>query len=244
MKKAVYDFIAQNPNTTIRKCASALQITDMAAMAWIHELRNEGCVKSAVLPLGNDVDPDSSMFYSVCGPYGVKKPVQRYEDRDVSDKQPQMGKLDIFGNTVSVGDTIMLIAQDGRYLTTETVKSCGETRCYFTNRAEFAYQDSYRPCNGVFSVTALGDAAENIEQAGVGKRDALGNPVDIGDVVLIIETGYRRFQKGKVLSVAGKSCMVSFEPDCYFNTSGRRFYRDIVSLSKIGLENIQLPENE
>ena len=114
MKKAVYNFIVQNPNTTIRQCASALQITDMAAMAWIHELRNEGCIKSAVLPLGNDVNPDSSMFYSVCGPYGVKKPVQRYEDRDVSDKQPQMGKPDIFGNTVSVGDTIMLIAQDGQ----------------------------------------------------------------------------------------------------------------------------------
>lgn len=244
MKKAVYDFIAQNPNTTIRKCASALQIEDLAVMAWIHELRNEGCVKSMILPLGNDIDPDSSTFYSVCKAYRVKEDALQLEDPSDSDRQSSMGKPDILGNMVSVGDTIMLIAQDGRYLTTEVVNSCGETRCYFTNRADFAYQDSYRPYNGVFSVTALGDAAENIEQAGVGKRDALGNPVDIGDVVLIIETGYRRFQKGKALSVAGKSCMVSFEPDCYFKTSGRRFYRDIVSLSKIGLENIQLPENE
>ena len=244
MKRKVYDFIAQNPNTTIRKCASALQIEDLAAMAWIHELRNEGCVKSVVLPLENDIDPDSSMFYSVCGPYGVKESLQKNESLPDIDREPCMGKPDILGNTVSVGDTIMLIAQDGRYLTTEVVKSCGETRCYFTNYAEFSYQDSYRPYNSLFSVTALGTAAQNIQQAGEGRFDALGNPVNVGDVVLIIETGYRKFQKGRVLSLAGKSCMVSYDPDCYFKTSGRRLYKDVVSLSKIGLENILLEEKE
>ena len=49
MKRAVYDFIAENPNSTIHKCAEALKIDDLAAMVWIHALTAEGVVKTMVL---------------------------------------------------------------------------------------------------------------------------------------------------------------------------------------------------
>ena len=240
MKKAVYDFIAQNPNTTIRKCAEALQIEELSAMVWIYELTKEGYLSCKVLPLGNGIDEDCSIFYFACKVYGKQAEVQNTSSLDGTKTTDSSGKLDMFGNQVCVGDTIMLIAQDGRYLTTETVKSCSDTRCYFQNYAAFGYQDSYRPYDALFSVTALKDLACNRDHAGDSKRDALGNTLSVGDTVLFIETGYRRFQKGTVLSMAVKSCVVSFSCDCYGNAEGRRFYRDVVSLTKLGLTDIEL----
>lgn len=148
-----------------------------------------------------------------------------------------MKRKDMFGNPVDVGDTIMLIAQDGRYLRTETVIRCGDSRCYFRNYKTFGIQDSYRPYEALFSVSALNELAENIEHAGENMCDALGNNLSVGDVVLFVETGYRRFQKGTVHSVAPQSCVISFPRDCYGNTEGRRFYRDVVSLTKLGLQD-------
>lgn len=69
MKKKIYDYIAQHPHSTANQCAEALQINGLEAMKYIRILRQEGYLKGAVLPLGNDYNSDNSNFYTVCKAY-------------------------------------------------------------------------------------------------------------------------------------------------------------------------------
>ena len=65
MKKKVYDYIAAHPYSTANQCAEALQINGLDAMKLIHTLRQDGYLKSTVLPLENDLSSNTSNFYSV-----------------------------------------------------------------------------------------------------------------------------------------------------------------------------------
>lgn len=69
MRKRVYDYISENPNTTHHVCAKALQITELEALDIINQLCKDGLLSIQVLPLGNDLDPTCSDFYSACGIY-------------------------------------------------------------------------------------------------------------------------------------------------------------------------------
>lgn len=69
LENQVYDFIANNPNTTARLCAKAVNIEELTAVAIINKLRKKGSLRVEILPLGNQVSSDDSHFYSVCRPY-------------------------------------------------------------------------------------------------------------------------------------------------------------------------------
>lgn len=65
MKKKVYDYIAQHPCSTENQCAEALQLNGLEVMKLIQTLRQEGYLKSTILPLDNGISSDNSNFYSV-----------------------------------------------------------------------------------------------------------------------------------------------------------------------------------
>lgn len=69
LEKQVYDFIANNPNTTARLCAKAVNIEELVAIVVINKLRKKGFLTAEILPLGNQVSSDDSHFYSACRPY-------------------------------------------------------------------------------------------------------------------------------------------------------------------------------
>ena len=74
LKRKVYDYILVNPCTTVHRCARALKVEELVVLELIEELCKEGVVSvGAVLPLDNDIDPDTSTFYSVCGEYDKRR---------------------------------------------------------------------------------------------------------------------------------------------------------------------------
>ena len=77
MKKKVYDYIAAHPCSTANQCAEALQINGLEAMKLIHALRQEGYLKSTILPLDNGISSYNSNFYSVRKAYQETERIAR-----------------------------------------------------------------------------------------------------------------------------------------------------------------------
>ena len=77
MRKKIYDHIAENPGTTVQRCARTLSITELSALSLITELCRDGIVSLSVLPLGNVVERDNSPFYAVCKPYIERTAAQK-----------------------------------------------------------------------------------------------------------------------------------------------------------------------
>lgn len=69
MRKKVYDYFMENPNTTHHQCAKALKKPEKDILEIIYELCEDKLLKLRVLPLGNELDPDCSVFYSTCQEY-------------------------------------------------------------------------------------------------------------------------------------------------------------------------------
>lgn len=63
MKKLIFDYIKQHPNCTHHQVSIALDLNELQVLSLIRELRKNGFVAGIVRPLGNAVDPNSSMFY-------------------------------------------------------------------------------------------------------------------------------------------------------------------------------------
>lgn len=98
MRRKVYDYIAENPGTTVRRCADALNIADLLALSLINELCRAGVVSFIALPLGNPIEPDTSPFYFVCSPYIEKNCCSK--TAFIRKKPP----LNIFAGMFSSGD--------------------------------------------------------------------------------------------------------------------------------------------
>lgn len=69
MRKKVYDYFRKNPNTTHHQCAQALHIPEKVVLDAIAELYKDKLLELHALPLGNDLDPNCSIFYSACREY-------------------------------------------------------------------------------------------------------------------------------------------------------------------------------
>ena len=69
MKKKVYDYFKGCSCATVRQCAEALKISDICALKNIVALQCSGFIRCTVLPLGNNINADTSNFYSVCNAY-------------------------------------------------------------------------------------------------------------------------------------------------------------------------------
>ena len=65
MKKKICEYFAANPMSSYIKCAKSLEENGLTVQHLIHELVNEGYLKCAILPLGNDIEPNNSNFYSL-----------------------------------------------------------------------------------------------------------------------------------------------------------------------------------
>lgn len=69
MRKKVYDYFMENPNTTHHQCAKALNKPEEDVLKIIFELYKDRLLELHVLPLGNELDPNCSDFYSACREY-------------------------------------------------------------------------------------------------------------------------------------------------------------------------------
>lgn len=69
MRKKVYEFFKTHPGGTHHACAAELGISELEALKIINELTKNGMLKLGVLPLGNDINPNCSTFYSVYKAY-------------------------------------------------------------------------------------------------------------------------------------------------------------------------------
>ncbi len=69
MRKKVYDYFRENPNTTHHQCAQALHIPEKVVLDAIAELYKDRLLDLHALPLGNELDPSSSSFYFACREY-------------------------------------------------------------------------------------------------------------------------------------------------------------------------------
>ena len=65
MKKKICEFFAANPMSSHMKCANNLEESGLTVQHLVHELVKEGYLKCTILPLGNDIEPNNSNFYSL-----------------------------------------------------------------------------------------------------------------------------------------------------------------------------------
>jgi hypothetical protein len=65
MKNQVYQFIKSNPMSTNYDVAQALEISGTQALKILESLCEERFLELIVRPLGNNIDPNCSCFYSV-----------------------------------------------------------------------------------------------------------------------------------------------------------------------------------
>lgn len=57
--------------------------------------------------------------------------------------------------------------------------------------------------------------------------DCIGHELNLGDTVYFMQVGYRTFIKGKIKSMAPKSCMIEHEKTNVCSTESRQAYGQI-----------------
>ncbi len=65
MKKKIYDYLKNNANSSIHKIAYELKIYEQDVLKTVSDLESKYYICMKILPLGNDIEPDNSCFYSV-----------------------------------------------------------------------------------------------------------------------------------------------------------------------------------
>ena len=69
MKKKVYDYFLAYPDSTHHMCARELLIPEAEILDCIDKMCSDGLLTIQGRPLGNEIDPNCSIFYSVRKPY-------------------------------------------------------------------------------------------------------------------------------------------------------------------------------
>ena len=87
MRKKVYDHIAENPGTTVQRCARALSMAELSALSLINELCRDGIVSLMAFPLGNDIKSNNSPFYAVYKPYIDRASAKKRSNARASTRQ-------------------------------------------------------------------------------------------------------------------------------------------------------------
>lgn len=69
MEKKVFDYLKAHPKSSHHQVAKGLGISEIDALGFLEGLASKGMIKRDVLPLGNNIDPDTSTYYSARGSY-------------------------------------------------------------------------------------------------------------------------------------------------------------------------------
>ncbi len=69
MERRVFEYLQKHPKSSHHQVAKDLAIKEIQALGIIEGLASKGMIKRDVLPLGNNVEPDNSTFYSARGKY-------------------------------------------------------------------------------------------------------------------------------------------------------------------------------
>lgn len=91
----------------------------------------------------------------------------------------------------------------------------------------------------VISLSALGITSDDIHSECVGQRgfDTLGNPIQVGDSVLFLHRMEMYTQIGRVTKLAPKTCIFDVEQNRFNQTTYKKPYSEIISLTALGLDN-------
>ena len=69
MEKEIFHFVKEHPLTTHHAVAQALSISEYNALKTMQTLHDRGLLWIQARPLGNELDPRSSTFYTAMGEY-------------------------------------------------------------------------------------------------------------------------------------------------------------------------------
>lgn len=92
----------------------------------------------------------------------------------------------------------------------------------------------------VLSLTALDISPKTNAIYNSSGFDALGNKLNVGDIVLSVPRLEMFAEKGKVLKVMPKNCKISHEPNRFETDFHMRKYNEIISLTAINKENLEI----
>lgn len=125
-----------------------------------------------------------------------------------------MNNQDLIGNTVNVGDLVLVAEKDMMPSFSKIEKISGQ-RCYFpllfSNRHMSYTKDSFRAFDQIISLTALNIPEEMISckyRCNDGFMDIAGTILEPGMKVVGIANG--NFHKGIVEKLTDKTCFVNF----------------------------------
>ncbi|MEL7656556.1 MAG: hypothetical protein AAGU75_11685 [Bacillota bacterium] len=64
MEKKVFDYLKAHPRSSHHQVAKGLGVEEIDALGILERLASKGMIRRDVLPLGNNVDPNNSTYYS------------------------------------------------------------------------------------------------------------------------------------------------------------------------------------
>jgi hypothetical protein len=141
---------------------------------------------------------------------------------------------DNIGNTVKTGDLLFTLNNKYNIEVVNKLSSKCET---FGYEPTVVFPDGrYMYSIYVISLSALGIDGINEKNASKTGFDAIGNSVKAGDYVLSVQRLKMYARVGRILKIANATCLIEDDN----GETHRRRYREIISLTAIGKENIKI----
>lgn len=154
--------------------------------------------------------------------------------------------IDNIGQTIKVGHYIF--AMNGKFTIERVNRLSMRDDGVFDPEPTVVFDDGrYMYASYVISLTALGCTSDMIasEKSGKTGYDILGHELHDGDVVLSVPGRMQtRVQKGIVLKLNAATCKISKGMDINNTEFHRRKYVEVLSLSALGKENIEIQTTE
>lgn len=145
---------------------------------------------------------------------------------------------DNIGNEVHIGDCVFCLTGKHKH-TIQTVEKLIVAKDDFGNQIRVYFENgSWLSIFNLLSLTALGVTAT--ETASSFGCDVLGNQLHLGDKVLFLHPMEFYAEIGIVKKLAAKSCLLSISANRFGQTEYRKKYEELISLTAIGKENLEI----